>query len=111
MTSSFGQPRRSAAASWAYRKTSRPAGLRNGMSLNSSVSTWSTTWSVYSGSEFDSSWSPQSTSCSACSSGTPRRRPSIRMGSTLATSATKSNSPRARASSRIPPVRSRIGSS
>ena len=77
-----------------------PAGLRNGINRNSSVSTSPTGWDVNSGSVFPRSASPRSTSHGPSSSGTPSRVPSIRIGSCLATASTKSNAgPAANASS------------
>ena len=68
-----------------------PAGLRNGSSRNSSVSTRSTGCEVKSGSVLPRSASPRSTSHGPSSSGTPSSRPSMRIGSCLAIASTKSN--------------------
>ena len=81
-----------------------PAGLRNGIRRNSSVSTRPTGWVVNSGSVLPSSASPCSTSHGPSSSGTPSSVPSIRIGSCLAIRSTKSNDgPDASASSTTRP--------
>jgi hypothetical protein len=91
ITSSVGCARALGAARSAYWYRSSAAGERNGMCLNSSVSVSPSGCVVISGSKLPISASPRSTSHGPSSSGTPSKRPSIRIGSCFATSSTKSN--------------------